>query len=357
MRRVTAIVAALILCLGLAGQALAQTGNAQLGWIVLDPSKALVPGVTITATNVETNVSVTQLTNESGAYNFPVLQPGTYRVTADLPGFKKTVHQNIQLGYAAAVRDDFTLELGASTQTVDVVSTSDSALKETSASIGTVLTQRAVQELPMVGNNVVSLLDTLPGLRFSPAGDAFNTINGVGMNSLNATRDGMSMINNRYDVQSDGRNVLSSTTLVPDLIGEIRLIVSPVDAELGRGNAQVQISTRSGTNGYTGAASWNVRNSALDANTWLNNHTIVNGVATPLTWRNNNEYTVSYGGPISIPGLYNGKNKTFFYTLWDQNISNTRETVSANVLSDTARMGIYRYFTGYNPFGWNASSG
>jgi hypothetical protein len=102
---------------------------------------------------------------------------------------------------------------------------------------------------------VLSLLDTLPGLRFSPAGDAFDTINGVGMNSLNATRDGMSIINNRYDVQSDGRNVLSSTTLLPDLIGEIRLIVSPADAELGRGNAQVQISTRSGTNRYTGAAS------------------------------------------------------------------------------------------------------
>jgi len=357
MVKATAVVTALILCLGLAGIAHGQTGNAQLGGIVADPSRALIPGVTITATNVATAVSVTQLTNDSGAYSFPVLQPGTYRVTADLSGFKKMVHE-IQLGYATSVRDDFTLQVGASSQTVDVVSTSESALKETSASIGTVLTQQAVQDLPMVGNNVLSLLDTLPGLRFSPAGDAFNTINGVGMNSLNATRDGMSIINNRYDVQSDGRNVLSSTTLLPDLIGEIRLIVSPVDAELGRGNAQVQISTRSGTNRYNGAASWNVRNSALDANTWTNNHTIVNGAPTPLPWRNNHEYTVSYGGPISIPGLYNGKGKTFFYTVWDQNISNTRDpTVSANVLTDTARMGIYRYYTGYNPVGWNASSG
>jgi len=65
----------------------AQTGNAQLGGIVQDVSKALIPGVSITATNVDTGVMATQVTNESGAYNFPVLQPGTYRVSAELPGF------------------------------------------------------------------------------------------------------------------------------------------------------------------------------------------------------------------------------------------------------------------------------
>jgi hypothetical protein len=349
---------ALFLLVGLAGSAFAQTGNASLGGSVQDPTKALIPGVTITVTNTATNVTVSQLTNESGGYSFPVLQPGTYRVTAELSGFKKTVHENIQLGYAASVRDDFTLEVGAATQTVDIVSTGDSALKETSSSVGTVLNQQAIENLPMVGNNVLSLLDTLPGLRFSPFGDAFDTINGIAMDSMNATRDGMSIIDTRYDVQSYGRNVLSSTTLLPDLVGEIRLIVSPVDAELGRGNSQIQISTRSGTNRYNGSASWNVRNSALDANTWANNHAASNGKNfTPLAWRNNNQYTIAYGGPIQIPGLYNGKGKTFFYTLWDQNISNTRDpSTTATVLTDTARMGIYRYFTGYNPTGWNATS-
>ena len=133
MRKTMAVVAALIVCLSLATGSLAQTGNAQLGGIVQDSTTALIPGVTVTATNMDTNVSVSQLTNESGAYSFPVLQPGTYRVTADLSGFKKTVHEKIQLGYATSVREDFKLEIGTSSETVNVVSTSESALKDSSA--------------------------------------------------------------------------------------------------------------------------------------------------------------------------------------------------------------------------------
>jgi hypothetical protein len=358
----------LLATLALAGNAFAQTGNASLGGIVQDPTQALIPGVTVTATNVATNVTVAQLTNESGSYDFPVLQPGTYKVTAELQGFKKAVHENIVLGYATQVRENFTLEVGSTQQTVDVVSTSAEALKSSSASIGDVITQQQIDGLPMVGNNVLTLLNVLPGLNLDPRGDTFDTINGLGFDSLNVTRDGLSIVNTRFDTQynlnapglntftNPGRNVLSSTTLLPDLVGEIRLILSPADAELGRGNSQMQISTRSGTNRYAGSATWDVRNSALDANTWLNNHTLLNGKTTPANWYNNNQYTVAYGGPVQIPGLYNGKGKTFFYALWDQNIHRTKDQVNANVLTDTAREGIFRYWTGYTPVGWNANS-
>jgi hypothetical protein len=156
---------------------------------------------------------------------------------------------------------------------------------------------------------------------------------------------------------------MSQTILLPDLVGEIRMILSPVDAELGRGNSQIQISTRSGTNRYTGAVSWNIRNSALDANTWDNNHTPFTDPfsgerfnSTPATWNNNHQYTISYGGPVKIPGLYEGRNRTFFYALWEQNIRNTRDLVSTPVLTDTARLGIFRYWSGYNPLGWNPSA-
>ena len=101
-----------------------------------------------------------------------------------------------------------------------------------------------------------------------------------------------------------GRYLLSDTTLLPDMVGEIRLILSPVDAELGRGNSQIQISTRSGTNKYTGSAAWYVRNTALDANTWINNHTPFTDPATGLTtnstqkpWRNNHQYSVALRWP------------------------------------------------------------
>jgi hypothetical protein len=341
---------------GSAGGAFAQTGNGSLGGIVQDTTKALIPGVSLTATNVDTNVSLNQVTNESGAYNFPVLPPGTYKIKAELPGFKTEVVNDVRLPYAGQIRIDVTLQVGQSTDSIDVVIGADSIMRDSSASVGDVLTQERIQDLPIVGNNVLNLLDTLPGLRLSAAGDQFNTITGLGMDTLNATRDGMSTVDTRYNYQSYGRNVLSSTTLLPDLIGEVRLIVSPVDAELGRGNAQIQIRTRSGTNHYNGSATWDVRNTALDANTWTNNHTLINGKPTPLNWSNNNQYILAFGGPVEIPHVYNGKNKTFFYSLWEQNIRNTRDTANVNALTDSARTGILRYFTGYNPAGYNPNT-
>lgn len=363
--------AVLALLLTFSGNAFAQGGNAQLGGLVEDPSKALVPGVTISAKNVATGITAKQITNESGIYNFPVLQPGSYEVTAELPGFKKSV-QKAELPYAGQVRVNFTLEIGQTSSIVDVTSTTDSILRESSASVGDVLTKSRIDSLPLVGNNILDLLETLPGLRSSPAGDNFDTVNGLNIDTINVTRDGLSINDGRYAggsttggaaITGKGRLLLSSTTLSPDLVGEIRLILSPVDAELGRGNSQIQISTRSGTNRYSGAAAWYVRNTALDANTWTNNHTPFTDVATGKStnstqkpWRNNHQYTVSYGGPVKIPGIYDGQNKTFFYTLWQQTLSSTRQVVFTNTLTDTARQGIFRYFTGYAPMGYNVNT-
>lgn len=354
------IVVAALLLTGLAASAFGQTGNAQLSGIVQDPSKALIPGVSVTATNIETNVTNTQVTNEAGAYSFPVLQPGAYRVSAELPGFRRQVFNDVRLVYAGQSRIDFTLEIGEVSQSVEVTVAADSLLRESSASIGDVLTQDRIMQLPMVGNDVLDLLNTLPGINISPDGEINNTINGLGINTINATRDGLSLNDVRTAAQDTAYNagyrLLSPTTLLPDLVGEIRMILSPADAELGRGNSQIQISTRSGTNRYTGSASWNIRNTALDANTWTNNHTLIDGKATPLNWTNNHQYTVAYGGPIKFPGLYDGKSKSFFYALFQQNISNSRDTTNVNVLTDTARLGIFRYFTGFAPAGFNPNT-
>src|SRR5215475_639377 len=90
----------------------AQTGNGSVGGIVQDSTKALVPGVSVTLTNVDTGVVNTAITNETGSYNFPVVQPGTYKVAAQLPGFKEAVANDLRVGPNAQVRWDFTLEVG-----------------------------------------------------------------------------------------------------------------------------------------------------------------------------------------------------------------------------------------------------
>src|SRR5204863_6893095 len=116
----------------------------------------------------------------------------------------------------------------------------------------------------------------------------------AGVSAANVTdqRDGV-------DASAAGRwaaGFQPATIINPDLVGEIRMILSPVDAEVGRGNSQIQVQTRSGTNRFRGAAVWNVKNSALDGNTWANNH--VQPVPATRSWTNVNQYTGSLGGPI-----------------------------------------------------------
>src|SRR5262249_28798053 len=148
-----------------------------------------------------------------------------------------------------------------------------SVLAETSASVGVVLPERRVTELPMVGGNVLDLLSVLPGFRENPGGDAGSTVGGLSLDYVNTTINGLSTVSSKQSPAFWGRQILTTNVINPDLVGEIRLILSPVDAELGRGNSQVQITTRSGTNKYAGSVVWNVQNTALNAWTWASKRT------------------------------------------------------------------------------------
>ena len=355
----TSVTAAIVFALLSASAVFAQ--NAQLGGIVTDQSGALIPGVTITATNTGTGVSTTTITNDSGAYSFPSLQPGrSYTVSAALPGFQTTTFTNIDLG-PTSVRQNFQLQVSATATAIEVSADPLNAIATSSASVGDVLNETRINDLPIVGNNVLSFLNVLPGLRISApgagglSGPQLSTINGLGLDSVSVTRDGLTQNDTRFSAAGDvtggpiphggGIGVMSPTTIIPDLVGEVRLILSPVDAELGRGNSQIQVQTRSGTNTFNGAVVWNVQNSALNPNTWDNNRQV-----DPQTrawsprrpdWRNVHQYTASYGGPIV-------KNKTFFFALWDQNISYLRQTIYAHVLTKEARQGIFRFWEGWS---------
>jgi hypothetical protein len=333
----------LLLCLlltVLSVTASAQTGNGQVTGTVQDGSRALVPGVTITLLNTATGVSTTALTNEQGIYNFPVVPPGTYNVSAALPGFKTSVTNGIQVSLVP-VRVNITLEIGQLDSKVEVTALADAVLSETSASVGTVLPQQKVADLPIVGQNILSLLDVLPGFR-AAGNDNQSTIGGLNLDYTNTTINGLSTVSSRDSASLWGRQVLTTNVINPDLVGEIRLILSPVDAELGRGNSQIQIQTRSGTNKFNGSAVWNVQNTALNANTWANKRNP--GTPTAPDWYNLNQLTGSYGGPII-------RNKTFFFVLYDKQLVNRRELTSTPVLTDAARQGIWRWWEGWNPAG------
>jgi hypothetical protein len=333
--------AALLLVVSSVTPGFAQSTSAAVSGTIDDGTGALIPGVTVTATNNATGVVTTVLSNEAGAYNFASLLPGTYSVSARLPGFQTATFTNVQLGNRDQVRLNFTLKVASVATSVEVSVAADTTLSTSSSSVGEVLTQQKVQDMPLVGNNVLDLLRLLPGARMNDDG-VNGTFAGVSADKVNMQRDGVDTSGSAYWVQAGAQ---TATFINPDLVGEVRMILAPVDAELGRGNAQIQFLTRSGTNRYTGSLVWSATNSALDANTWSNNRAIDSktGAWKPIkpNWTNAHEFTLSIGGPIV-------RNKTFFFALYDGVIVNARTTQNPVVLTPCARNGIFRYFDGWN---------
>src|SRR5436190_15783698 len=327
-----------LLCLVLCTHSFSQTSNATLGGTISDATGALIPGVTITATNTGTGIVTTVLTNEAGAYQFASLQTGSYAVTAELPGFQTQTRSGVALGVSQQVRLNFTLQVGSVAQSVEVTIAADTLIATSSSSVGTVLPEYRVRDLPLGGRNVMDLVTSMAGVSNAVSGEGTNTGSSAGdvgffaggrLSAVNTTRDGF--------VVSDGRylhGAFSSTYVSPDLVEEVRIITAPVDAEMGRGSGQVQMATRSGTNQFHGSLFWNNRNSALDASNWFNNF---NGA--PKDYENRNQFGGRIGGPVI-------KNKTFFFVLIDEQRDLYKQTFVGTVLTPQAREGIFRFFPG-----------
>ena len=333
MRRALWISVCLCVCLAL--QAFGQSSDARVSGTVSDPSGAVLPGVEVKATNTATGVEATAVSNGAGAYNFASLLPGTYNINASLPGFQTQTLTNVPLGNAAQVRLNFTLQVGGVATNVEVSVAASQILLESSSSVGNVLEQQKVNDLPLVSNNVMDLVGVMAGVNVTKDnvfGANDTKFAGVAASNINVQRDGIPISGGRWPT-----GLQPATSINPDLVGEVRMILAPVDAELGRGSGQFQVQTRSGTNQFHGGLVYDAQNSALDAHSWSDNQT----GATPL-WRNQPEMTARLGGPIV-------KNKTFFFGLFDKQWALIREAYTAFSLTPCARNGIYRYFAGVAP--------
>jgi hypothetical protein len=325
----------LLMSLAVSMSAFSQSGNASLSGTITDPSAAVIAGVTVTATNSGTGIVNTAVSNNAGVYNFPSLLPGKYKVAAEQSGFQTQSYTDVQLGNAAQVRLNFQMQVAGVATAVEVSGSAERLLLDSSSSTGDVLPEQAMQELPQVNNNALDMVRVMSGYVPTPTNAVMNandaTVGGVSVGNLNLKRDGVDVSDVRYP-----SGIKAPTQINPDLVGEFRMILSPVDAEMGRGNAQIQVLTRSGTNSYHGSAVWNVQNSAIDSNQWYNNRS---GVTPP--WRNLHQYTLSLGGPII-------KNKTFFFALFDGQVARLRDAYNAIVLTPCARKGIFRYFDNWS---------
>src|SRR5215831_14850847 len=154
----------LLLLVLLSAQTLAQSSNATVSGTVSDSTGALIPGVSITATNTQTGIVTTVITNESGTYNFASLQPGVYNFSAELSGFQTQTYSAFQLGLSQQVRLNFTLHIGGVAQSVEVTVAADTLLAASSSSVGGVLPEYKVRDLPTIGRDALELVNVLPGV-------------------------------------------------------------------------------------------------------------------------------------------------------------------------------------------------
>jgi hypothetical protein len=324
----TIVVAAVLLGFILAMPAFGQ--DASLSGTVTDASAAVIPSASVTAKNDNTGVVSTAVTNNAGVYSFPKLLSGVYTVKVEQTGFQPQTFTKVTLSASQQARLNFKLEVTGVATNIEVSTSAERVLLESSSSVGDALNAEVVQELPLVNRNALDLVKVMSGVVMADDtifGANNTTFAGVAATGVNIQRDGVMVNDVRWPT-----GVNAATRVNPDMVGEFRMILAPVDAEIGRGNAQIQIVTKSGANAYHGGVVWNVQNSALDPNTWENNR---NDVTAP--WRNMHQYTASVGGPIR-------KNKTFFFALFDGQLSKIRTEYNALSMTPCARKGIFRFF-------------
>jgi hypothetical protein len=320
----------------------AQVVNAVVGGTVTDPSGAAVVMVTVTATNVNTGITTNQTTNAAGSYDFPSLQPGTYTLSASAPGFQTLAYNNVQLAQSQQVRLNFQLQLATGNQTVEVTAEADTALATTTASVGGVLAEKDILTQPLASRNVLDLVALTPGVITVPGVFVATTLNfaGVQQNQVNTTRDGVITNDGRY-----ANGAYSGIFTSPDMVEEVKVSTNQIDPSLGRGAAQVQMLTRSGSNQFHGAVFWANNNSAFNANTYFQN---LQG--QPINYANRNQFGGRIGGPIK-------KNKAFFFFLTDDQRYLTKVQTVATVLTGPAREGTFRYLTTGSPGGGARTNG
>jgi len=323
-----------------------QTTDAIVSGTVSDPSGAAVVGATVTARNVDTGVVTTTMTNSSGVYTLPPLPYGKYDFKTSHPGFREIVTAGVTLTAAAQLTLNSTLQIGATTETVEVQATA-AGLTLSTATVASSVDNLRIQDLPIAGRDAQSFLYLQAGLGSTGAG-----FNGTRTGTTNVTVDGISTLSNRIDginttgvVTSSGllgTTSFQSATRV-DRVEEVNVVTSPVDVEFNRGLGQLQLVTRSGTNQFHGSAFEELRNNDLNANNWFSNaaghNSITGAMLQPRPVLISNQYGGRVGGPIR-------KNKTFFNAYYEGQRQIAKNNVIDTVLTAQARQGIFRYFPG-----------
>jgi carboxypeptidase family protein/TonB-dependent receptor-like protein len=307
--------------------------NAQVSGLIQDPSAAKVAGAEITVRNEETGGKRVTTSNREGYYSVFSLRPGSYRISVHATGFEAIVRDDMKLDVAEKARLDFTLRIGDS-HTEVTVHGGPPLINTEDASVGTVIGRDIIDQMPLNGRGIQSLIELSPGVVVTPVVDSSRgqfAVNGQRTDANYFTVDGVSanfaagdltsqLVPNTsaYFTQSQSgggmipaNNFLGtfSNLVSPDALQEFRIETSTFAPEYGRSpGAQIGLITRSGANRYAGSLFEYFRNDKTDANDWFANQQAV--PKAPLRF---NDFGGTVGGPVRIPHVYNGHDRTFFF--------------------------------------------
>ena len=291
--------------------AFAQTTNATLVGTVTDPQASVMAGVNITAKDLGTGTARATVSDANGNFRIFPLNPGRYEVTAQLTGFKTKVMPEVVLEIASNVKIDFQLEVGQVSETVEVTATA-TALQTQEASVGGTVTGTELARLPVNGRNYTRLMLLMPGTSDQGGSQSQGTFSGTQMVSVNGQR----RQDNNFTLDGVDNNfqMMNSPGGSPpmDAIQEFR-VLNNTSAEFGRSSgANVNIAIKSGTRALHGSAYEYLRNNVFDANDFFANRQGIGKV--PFR---QNQYGLAVGGPVWIPKIYNGRQKTFWFASWE----------------------------------------
>ena len=323
--------------------AFAQGGvTSSLNGTVADSSGAVVPGASVLVKNMATAATSESVTNSEGQFTIPALNVGTYSVTVTLAGFKTVTVNDVTLNAGVPAGVKVTMEIGGVEEQV-VVTGGTEIVATQSSTVSTTITGKQIQSLPLTSRNALDFVVNLPGVN-TPGTARNSTVNGLPQGSINITLDGISIQDN-YLKTSDGFFARVAPRL--DAIEEVTVTSASNGADSGgQGAVNIRFVTKSGTNAFKGNIFHTLRHDGLNAHTFFNNRNLPadpdTGKAPKAELR---QYQPGFnaGGPITIPGLWNGRDKAFFFFNYEESRTPSRITRNRVILTEAAANGAYTY--------------
>jgi len=352
------LLSAMVSCLGFA-----QGGaSSALNGTVVDQSGGVIPGAAVSVRNDATGAEYKAITAENGTFLIPSLTAGTYTATVSVPNFKKSITKNIILVVGVPTNVRIELQIGGGQETVTVVAGAE-VVQTSSATVSTTLATTQLINLPLQTRNALDFMVFMPGA--NTTGAARNTtFMGLPSTFVNITVDGINTQDN-YNKNSDG--FYSMITPRPDSIQEVTVTTAAAGAESSGGGAvQIKFVTRGGNNEYRGSLYDYERNVAMNTNYWFNNRDqrplyqgSGEGRGQPCTpqqmlaeWDNCkaprgrvilHQAGGRFGGPISIPKLFSGKDRAFFFLNLERFMMPSSATRNTTIYAPSLEQGIYSY--------------